>query len=142
MNRIANPLLMILPEAAIAPLLVLLLVGGGLLITAGARRTGGTMVTLAIAIPFIMVIVGALFNDFFAALPEALVQPIAWLIMGAFYAVLGLILLKLVVGQKAIDAAKGRLLAVAIKWPTKLIFRWPVMLVWVSTLAYLMWAVG
>jgi len=142
MNRIANPLLMIIPEAAIAPLLVLLLVGGGLLITVGARRAGGAMVILAIAIPFITVIVEALFNDFFSALPEALVQPIAWLIMGIFYLVLGLMLVKLVVGQKAIDEAKGHLLADAIKWLAKLMFRWPVMLVWVSTLAYLVWAVG
>jgi hypothetical protein len=140
MNRISNPLLMLIPEQALGPLLLLMLVGGGLLITVGARRAGGALVTLAIAIPFITVVVEALFNDLFAALPEGLVQPVAWLIMLVFYAVLGFMLLKLVVGQKAIDQAKGQLIADATKGLLKLMFRLPVMLLWVPVMGYLMWS--
>lgn len=142
MNRITNPLLMIVPEAALNSVLVLMIVAGGLMIVAGARRLGGSLVVLAIAMPLISVVIEALFNDFFDALPDGLVQPVAWLIMAIAYFALGYALLQLLVGQEAIDAAKGQLLADAIRGLLRLFFRWQLMVLWVPALAYLLWRGG
>ena len=139
MNRVTNPLLMVLPEEAMGTVLVLMIVGGGLLIVIGARKLGGTLVGLGIAMPFISVVIEALMNEFFFALPDDLIQPVAYLIMAVVYAALGYALLKLVLGQEAVDQAKGQLLADAIKGLLRLMFRWPVMLLWVPALAYMTW---
>lgn len=139
MNRVTNPLMMVLPEEAMGTVLALMIVGGGLLIVVGARKTGGSLVGLAIAMPFISVAIEALMNEFFYALPEGLVQPVAFFIMVLVYAALGYALLKVLLGQEAIDQAKGQLLADAVKGLLRLMFRWPVMLLWVPALAYFTW---
>jgi len=139
LNRVTNPLMMLLPEEAMGTVLVLMIVGGGLLIVVGARKIGGTLVGLAIAMPFISVVIEAVMNEFFYALPENLVQPVAFFIMALVYAALGYALLKLLLGQEAIDQAKGQLLADAVKGLLRLMFRWPILLLWVPALAYFTW---
>jgi hypothetical protein len=51
-------------------------------------------------------------------------------------------LVKLLVGQKAIDEAKGQLLADAVRGLLRLMFRWPLIVLWVPGLAYLVWKAG
>lgn len=140
MNRVTNPLLMIFPEELLGVLLAGMLVAGGLLMVVGVRRMGGALVALAIAMPFISVGVEALFNDFFAALPEDYVQPVAWAIMAIAYAAVGLAFLRLLVGQKAVDDAKGQLLADAVRWCFRMLFSRPMLLLlWIPGLAYAIW---
>lgn len=143
MNRIAaNPLLMLIPIEAIPALMVLLMMIGGGLIAIGFRRAGWSAVISAIAIPVILAIVGALFESFFEALPDALVLPVGWLISAIFYLGLIWVLFQFMFGQKAIDQAKGQLLADGVKALLRLMFRWPVFLVWGGATAYLAWKVS
>ena len=142
MNRLANPLLMLIPLEAIPALMVLLMVIGGGLIAVGFRRAGWTAVISAIAIPVILAVVGMMFDSLFAALPEGWVRPIGWLISAIFYVGSFWALIKFVFGQKAIDEAKGQLLADAVRGLVRLMFRWPVFLVCGGLIAYLTWKVN
>lgn len=136
MSRITNPLLMVVPAELLAVIVFAMLVVAGLMLVVGARKRGFALIGIAIAIPLIAVIVEALINDVFTMVPDAMVLPLAWLIMGAAYVMLFFAFVRMVFGEKAIDHAKGELLASAFKGVLRLLFWWPVMLVWVSLLAY------
>ena len=136
MNRITNPLLMVVPPELLGLLVAAMIVVGGILLVIGARQRGLALVALAVAIPFISVVVEALMNDVFTSVPDALVLPLAWLIMGVAYVVLLVALVRMVFGEKAVDHAKGELLTWMLKGLLRLLVWWPVMLVWVSLVAY------
>lgn len=137
MNRVTNPLLMIMPEAALWPLLTLMMMAGGLLMVVGARRAGIVLFVTAIAIPIITLFVELLLDSVFSAMPDSLVQPVAWLITAICYGMTAMALITLLFGQRAVDDAKGRLLADAVKGAFRLMFRWQIMLVWGGVLLYL-----
>ena len=139
MNRIANPLLMLVPPELMGVLIMSLWVAGGFAFIVGARRTGGALVTVAIAIPLITVIVEALIGEAFALLPDALVMPVAFLITLALWLTVGWMLVKLVFGQRAVDEAKGHLLADALKAILRTLFRHPAILIASVFLLYLAW---
>lgn len=128
MNRITNPLIMVLPEESLGLMIAGMLVVGGLLIAAGARRPGTALVVGAIAIPFVSVLVEAVLNDFFELLPPGLVQPIASMIMLWVYIAIAMAMVRLVFGDKAVEEAKGILLADAAKQIFKFLFWWPVLI--------------
>ena len=111
MNTTTNILFLLIPEELVGTLLLFMLVAGGLAFIVGARRIGKALVISAIAFPFISVVVSALMNDFFASLPPDLVMPIAFLVMMALYIAIGWMIIKSIFGQKAVDHAKGELLA-------------------------------
>lgn len=137
MNGIMNPLLILVPMEYLGLMMAFMLVIGGMLIIMGAVVKGKVLIFTAIAIPFISVIVQVLMNAFFASLPEALIMPVAWFIMFVAYAIGAMVVVRLLFGDKAVEHAKGQLLADAVKWMLKLLFRWPVMLVWVGALMFL-----
>jgi hypothetical protein len=136
LSRITNPLLMVVPAELLGSLVFAMIVIGGLMLVVGARQRGLALVGLAIAIPIISVIVEALMNDVFTMVPDSLVLPVAWLIMGVAYLMLLAAFVKMVFGEKAVDHAKGELLASAIKGVLRVIFWWPVMLTWMALVAY------
>lgn len=136
MSRITNPLLMVVPPELLGLLVFAMIVLGGLMLVVGARQRGLALVGLAVAIPFISVVVEALMNDVFTMVPDALVLPLAWLIMGVAYVMLLAAFVKLVFGEKAVDHAKGELLASALKGVLRLLLWWPVMLAWMALVAY------
>lgn len=142
MTRITNPLLMVVPLELLGLMLAGMIVAGGLMMVVGARQGGVALVGTAIAIPLISVVVEALMNEVFTAVPEDLILPLAWLIMGVAYLMLFGALVTMLFGQKAVDQAKGELLASAAKGVLRLVFWWPLMLVWVPLLAYLVWTSG
>lgn len=111
MNTTTNILFLFVPEELVGTLLLFMLVAAGFAFIVGARRVGKALAISAIAFPFISVIVSALFNDFFAALPPALVMPVAFLIMAILYSTIGWMIIKGIFGQRAVDHAKGELLA-------------------------------
>ena len=74
------------------------------------------------SLPLVLVLVEALMNDLFMALPEWLVMPVSMAITIIIYLLIGGALLKLVFGQKAIDEAKGHLLADAARWILRRVF--------------------
>lgn len=136
MSRITNPLLMVVPPELLGLLVFAMIVLGGLMLVVGARQRGLALVGVAVAIPFISVVVEALMNDVFTMVPDALVLPLAWLIMGVAYVMLLAAFVKLVFGEKAVDHAKGELLASALKGVLRLLLWWPVMLAWMALVAY------
>ncbi|MGQ0700465.1 MAG: hypothetical protein ACT4PZ_19775 [Panacagrimonas sp.] len=139
MNRIGNPLFMIIPEEAVGLLVAAMIAVGGLMIVVGARTAGKAVVLGGIAIPFVSVVVSALMNDFFTALPEDLIMPVAWLIMGVTYFVIGAMLLRFVFGDQAVEDAKGILLADVIRALFRFLIWWPVLLIWGGATAYMVW---
>ena len=122
MNTTTNILFLLVPEELVGTLLLFMLVAGGLAFIVGARRAGKALVISAIAFPLISVIVSALFNDFFAALPPALVVPVAFLIMAILYVAIGWMIIKAIFGQRAVDHAKGELLADGVRASLRFLF--------------------
>ena len=122
MNTTTNILFLFIPEELVGTLLLFMLIAGGLAFIVGARRVGKALVVSAIAFPLISVIVSALFNDFFAALPPSLVIPVAFLIMAILYVAIGWMIIKAIFGQKAVDHAKGELLADGVRASFRLMF--------------------
>jgi len=122
MNTTTNILFMLVPEELVGTLLLFMLIAGGFAFIIGARKAGKALVVSAIAFPFISVIVSALFNDFFAALPPSLVLPVAFLLMAVLYVSIGWMIIKGIFGQKAVDHAKGELLADGARAALKLMF--------------------
>lgn len=127
---------MVVPPELLGLLMFAMIVAGGLMLVVGARQRGLALVGVAVAIPFISVVVEALMNDVFTMVPDALVLPLAWLIMGVAYVMLLAAFVKLVFGEKAVDHAKGELLASALKGVLRLLLWWPVMLAWMALVAY------
>ena len=122
MNTTTNILFLLVPERLVGALLLFMLVGGGMAFIVGARRIGKTLVISAIAFPFISVIASALFNEFFAALPEWMIIPAAFVIMVILYVSIGWMIIKGIFGQKAVDHAKGELLADGVRKGFGLLF--------------------
>ena len=122
MNTTTNILFLLVPERFVGVLLLFMLVGGGLALIVGARRLGKTLVISAIAFPLISVIASALFDEFFAALPEWMIIPFAFVIMAILYVSIGWLIIKGIFGQKAVDHAKGELLADGVRKGVGLLF--------------------
>ena len=102
---------------------------------------GLALVYTAIALPFITVVAEILMNEVFTAVPDGLVQPLAWGMMGIAYLTLAGMLMVMLFGQKASGGVLTILLADAIKGLLRLLFWWPLMLLWVPAMAYLAWSV-
>ena len=141
MNRFINPWLMLMPAEAMGPALVLMIMVGGMMVMVGARRAGLALVYTAIALPFITVVAEILMNEVFTAVPDGLVQPLAWGMMGIAYLTLAGMLMVMLFGQKASGGVLTILLADAIKGLLRLLFWWPLMLLWVPAVAYFAWRV-
>lgn len=110
MHTTTNLLFMFVPEKLVGTLLLLMLSAGGIALIVGAQRAGKALIITAISFPIISVIVSAMFNSFFDALPPVLVAPVAFLIMLAIYASVGWIIVKSIFGQEAVNHFKGELL--------------------------------
>lgn len=136
MNRLTNPVLMLVPHELLGSVLLLFLVLGGLLRVVGAKRLSTGLIVTAIAVPFVTVVVEALFNELFAVLPPQLVQVAAWLVLILVYLFIFGALMSIVFGQRVWDEAKGHLLADAIKGTLKIALSWPLLLVWGAAAIY------
>ena len=96
----------------------------------GAKKAASSLLLVGISLPFVLVLIEAIFNDFFAMLPPDYVKPVSWLIMGATYLLMFGLLMKSLFGEKTWDQAKGELLADAIKGLFKLAFSKPMLIAW------------
>lgn len=137
MNRITEPLLLLVPDELIGSVLVLLIMLGGFCMMLGAKKTAMALIIMAISFPFISVLVEMVFSEFFAMLPEAYIKPASWLVVGICYLMMFGVLMKTFFGEKAWDQAKGELLADAIKWLLRKAFSLPMLIVWVGLVGYL-----
>ena len=140
MSRLTNPILMIMPAEMFGLLVIGMLVAGGLAMIVGARRLGKSLVIGAIALPFIMLLVEALMNDLFALMPDFMIMPVAFLITVLAWFMLAWALLRLAVGQAALDNARGALLADAIKAVARPVFSHPFVLIGSVIVVYLLWS--
>jgi hypothetical protein len=136
MSRIANPLLMLVPHELLGGFLLLFIVLGGLCRIVGAKKQSNALILIAIAIPFITVLVEGLCNELFAGLPPWTVKPIAWLTLIVVYVAIFSGLIALLFGTKAWDAAKGHLLAKAITELLRLLLWWPLLLLFAGLAVY------
>ncbi|MBK6744830.1 MAG: hypothetical protein IPG66_18495 [Hydrogenophilales bacterium] len=118
------------PSELIAYASVLAIMVGGACMIVGARKAAMSLIIFGISLPFVVALTEAVFNDFFAMLPEAYIKPVSWLIMGVTYLLMFGVLMKSLFGEKAWDQAKGELLADAIKGLFKLAFSKPLLIVW------------
>lgn len=139
MNRVTNPLLMIIPESALGPALMLMIVVGGLVVMVGKRAQGFAIVLTAIAIPFINFAIELLMNDVFDALPDSWVTPVSWLIMAVAYLALAISLIVFLVGEKVWREAMAHVVAAAIKGTLRILFWSPFTLIWLPVVAFLVW---
>ena len=139
MNRLGNPILLLVPHEALGAALMLFLVAGGLCMIVGARRAATGLIATAIAVPFVSVVIEALFNELFAVLPPWLVQVVAWLVLAVVYLIVLGAFMSFVFGQRVWDETKAHLLADAIKGLLRLAFSWPLLLVWAALAIYLWW---
>lgn len=140
MNRFTNPILMIMPAEMLGLLIIGMLVCGGLAVTVGARKLGKSLVIGAIALPFIMLLVEVLMNDLFAIMPDFMIMPVAFLITVLAWLMLAWALLRLMVGQAALDNARGALLADGIKAVMRPLLSRPLILISGLFLAYVFWS--
>ena len=139
MNRLTNPVLLLVPHEALGAVLLLFLVLGGLCRVVGAKKASTGLLLAALAVPIVSVVVEALFNELFAILPPWLVRIVAWLVLVLVYIVIAGALMSLVFGQRVWDEAKAHLLADAIKGLLRLTFSWPLVPVWSVLIMYLLW---
>jgi hypothetical protein len=122
MNTTGNILFLLVPEKMVGTLLLLMLMGAGLSMVVGARRVGTALFISAITFPIVGVLVTAILTDFFLALPEAIVLPAAFLMMAFLYLLAGWMIIKGIFGQKAMDHAKGEILADGARSGFRLLF--------------------
>ena len=122
MSNASNLLFLLIPEALYGPMLLCLIVGGGFALMLGYAAQGKALILTAIALPLVSFIVEVLMNEMFMALPGWLVTPVAMLLMLNVYLMIAWALIKLVFGQKAVEEAKGHLLADAIKGVLRMTF--------------------
>ena len=139
MERLVNPVLLLVPHEALGAVLLLFLVSGGLCMVVGARRAASGLIVTAIAVPFITVIVEAFFNELFAVLPLWLVQIVAWLVLGLAYLMIFGAFMSFVFGKAVWDGAKSHLLADAIGGVFRFLISWPLLLVWGAAAVYFLW---
>ncbi len=137
MNRLTNPMLLLVPHEALGGVLLLFLVLGGICRIVGARRASTGLIAMAIAVPLVTVVMEALFNELFAVLPPSLVRIVAWLVMIVVYVVIFGALMIFLFGQRSWEVAKGHLLADSVKGVLRIAVSWPLLLVWVVLAAYL-----
>ena len=137
MNRLTNPMLLLVPHEALGGVLLLFLVLGGICRIVGARRASTGLIAMAIAVPLVTVLMEALFNELFAVLPPSLVRIVAWLVMIVVYVVIFGALMSFLFGQRSWEEAKGHLLADSVKGVLRIAVSWPLLLVWVVLAAYL-----
>lgn len=130
---------MLVPHEALGAVLLLFLVLGGLCRIVGAKKAATGLIVTALAVPFVTVIVEALFNELFAVLPLWLAQIVAWLVLILVYIIILGAFMSFAFGQKAWDKTRSELLASAIKGVFRLAFSWPLLLVWVVLAVYLWW---
>lgn len=116
MNSATNLFLLLLPPELLGLLTVAVIIAGGFLVMIGARRKGTALVVTGMSLPLVLILVEALMNDLFTALPEWLVIPVSVAITTIIYLLVVWAFVKLVFGQRAIDEAKGHLLADAARW--------------------------
>jgi hypothetical protein len=116
MRSASNLLLLIIPESLLGPLLLCLLIAGGLGLVMGFRRAGLTLVITAVTIPIANVLVGALMDAVFGAMPVSLVIAVSIVLQLLIYLMVGWGLIKIVFGREAVNQAKGHLLADLIRW--------------------------
>lgn len=122
MSNISNLLFLIIPESLFGPMLLFLFVAGGFALILGFVRLGKGLIFTAIALPLISFVFEILMNEMFSALPSWLVTPVAMLLMLIVYFMIGWTLIKMVFGARAVEEAKGHLLADAIKSVLRMIF--------------------
>lgn len=122
MGTATNVLFLLIPEKLVGVLVETMLVVGALALIVGARKAGQALVISAIAFPLVGVFASFLFEVFFAALPEWMVMPIAFLIMMLLYLSVGWMIIKAIFGQRAVDHAKGELLADGVRKASSLLF--------------------
>jgi len=137
-NRLTNPVLLLVPHEALGAMLVLFLVLGGLCRVVGARRASTGLIATAIAIPFATVVVEALFNELFGLLPPSLVTIVAWFVMIIVYLFIFGALMRSIFGEDAWSNAMGQLIANSIQGILRFAFSWPLILVW-GVLAFYLW---
>lgn len=137
MNRLTNPMLLLVPHEALGGVLLLFLVLGGICRIVGARRASTGLIAMAIAVPLVTVVMEALFNELFAVLPPSLVRIVARLVMIVVYVVIFGALMIFLFGQRSWDEAKGHLLADSVKSVLRIAVSWPLLLVWAVLAAYL-----
>lgn len=137
MNRLTNPMLLLVPHEALGGVLLLFLVLGGICRIVGARRASTGLIAMAIAVPLVTVMMEVLFNELFAVLPPSLVRIVAWLVMIVVYVVIFGALMSFLFGQRSWEEAKGQLLANSVKGVLRIAVSWPLLLVWVVLAAYL-----
>lgn len=130
---------MLVPHEALGAVLLLFFVLGGICRIVGAKKAATGLIAAAVAIPFVSVVVEALFNELFAVLPPWLVQIVAWLVLVLVYIIILGALMSFVFGQRVWDETKAHLLAGAIKGMLRFAFSWPLLLVWVVLAVYLWW---
>lgn len=117
-----GPIMLLIPEELFGLLVVGILMAGGFAFIVGASKSGRALVTAAIALPILSMIAQAVVNDLFSFLPDWLVAPVAVILMLLCYALVVIATIKAVVGERAWDDTKGRLLADVIKWSFKKLF--------------------
>lgn len=132
MDRAVNLALIMIPTEIMGPALALLLMLGGFCMVVGARKAATGLITTAITFPFIVVIVEALFNDFFAAIPAQYTQLAVWLVLGVSYLLIFGRLMSFLFGRRVWDDAKGNLLAYAIRRVFILAFSWQFLIIWIG----------
>ncbi|MEQ1778973.1 MAG: hypothetical protein ABL863_10575 [Nitrosomonas sp.] len=142
MNRAINPTLMLIPAELLGQVLALFLVLGGICMVVGARKAATGLITTAIALPFISVIVQALFNDLFAIMPPQYVQWVAWLVQGIIFVIILGGLMSFLFGQPVWNQAKGHLLAEAIIGVFRLVFSWQFVMLLIGLGILFMWRSG
>ena len=103
------------------------------------KRINAWVIVTAIAVPFVTVVVEALFNELFAVLPLWLVQIVAWVVLGFAYLMIFGAFMSFVFGQAVWDGAKSHLLADAIGGVFRFLFSWPLLLVWAALAIYFLW---
>lgn len=139
MNRLANPVLMLVPHDALGGVLLLFIVLGGICRILGATKASTALIATAIAVPFVTVLVEVLFNQLFVVLPPSLVQIVAWLVLALVYLAICGALMSLVFGESVWTEAKGHILATVLMSIFRLAFSWPMLLVWAAGGVYVWW---
>ena len=137
MNRLTNPVLMLVPHELLGGFLLIFLVMGGICRIVGAKQASTSLIVTAIAIPFVTVVVEALFNELFAVLPLWLVKIVAWLVLVTVYLRIFGALMTLLFGQRVWGETKSHLLADAIKTALRIVFSWPLIFLWGALGLYL-----
>lgn len=122
MNNTSSLLLMVVPESILGPMLVLLIMAGGIAIVLSFRRQGVALVLTAISFPIVAVMIEALMNELFAGAPAWLIIPASILLLLILFLGICWTLIKMVFGQRAVDEAKGHLLADALRWCLRKVF--------------------